>query len=80
MKPVLRKTTIRQHSRCITKKYSSFHIVYIEYNKKVRRKFLPSDIKYDPALTAIVMVGIYIILFRGNLSSKLNFIFIYFSS
>ena len=38
----------RQLSSCLNKKYNGFHIILIEYSKKLRKKFKPIDIIYKP--------------------------------
>ena len=43
-----KKTIIRQLSSCVTEKFDGFYIVCMEYDKKVRRRFSPIDIIYNP--------------------------------
>ena len=38
----------RQLSSCLNEKYNGFHIILIEYSKKLRKKFKPIDIIYKP--------------------------------
>ena len=39
---------VRQLSNCINEKYNSFHVISIEYSKKLRTKFKPINIIYKP--------------------------------
>ena len=39
---------VRQLSNCINKKYNGFHVISIEYSKKLRKRFKPIDIIYKP--------------------------------
>ena len=45
---ILKKKIIRQLPSCITEKFNGFQIIRMEYEKKVRNKFLPIAIIYDP--------------------------------
>ena len=51
--PVLKNTKkqniVRQLSSCINEKYNGFHVISIQYSKKLRKKFKPIDIIYRPA-------------------------------
>ena len=39
---------VRELPSCINKKYNGFHVISIEYSKKLREKFKPIDIIYKP--------------------------------
>ena len=39
---------IRQLSGCIQEKFDAFNIIYLEYNKKLRKKFKPINVIYEP--------------------------------
>ena len=39
---------VRQLSSCINEKYNGFHVISIEYSKKLRTKFKPINIIYKP--------------------------------
>ena len=43
-----KKQTIVQLSSCINAKYNGFHIISIEYSKKLRKKLQLIDIIYKP--------------------------------
>ena len=53
-------------------------IIYTNEDRKTCGQHLLFS--WKSALTTIIMLGISILLFGGNLSSELNLIFIYFSS
>ena len=51
--PTLKKTPqkqklVRQLSSCLTEKFNGFHIISVEYSKKLRKKFRPIDIIHKP--------------------------------
>ena len=48
LKNLNKQNIIRQLSSCINKKYNGFHVISIEYSKKLRKKFKPIDIIYKP--------------------------------
>ena len=43
-----KQTIVRQLSSCINEKYNGFHMISIEYSKKLRKKFELIDIIYKP--------------------------------
>ena len=43
-----KQNIVRQLSICINKKYNGFHVISIEYSKKLRTKFKPINIIYEP--------------------------------
>ena len=45
---MIQKKILRQLSSWINKKYNGFHIISIEYSKKLRKKFKPINIIYEP--------------------------------
>ena len=44
---MIQKNILRQLSSCINKN-NGFHIISIEYSKKLRKKFKPINIIYEP--------------------------------
>ena len=48
LKILKKQNIVRQLSSCINKKYNGFHVILIEYSKKLRKKFKPIDIIYKP--------------------------------
>ena len=44
-----KQNIVRQLSSCINEKYNGFHVISIQYSKKLRKKFKPIDIIYRPA-------------------------------
>ena len=47
-----KQTIVRQLSSCINEKYNGFHLISIEYSKKLRKKFQRIDMIYKPVKTA----------------------------
>ena len=43
-----KQNIVRQLSSCINEKYNGFHVISIQYSKKLRKKFKPIDIIYRP--------------------------------
>ena len=43
-----KQNIVRQLSSCINEKYNGFHVISIEYSKKLRTKFKPINIIYKP--------------------------------
>ena len=39
---------MRKLSSCLSEKYNGFHVVFVEYRKRLRKKFKPIDIIYKP--------------------------------
>ena len=63
-----KKNVIRELSSCITKKYNGFHIVRMEYAKKLIQKFCHIDIIYKPVRKYTKIINCYF-------SIKLNYAF-----
>ena len=62
------KNVIREFSGCITEKHNRFHIVRLEFAKKLSQKFLPIDINYKPVSKYTKIINCYF-------STKLNLAF-----
>ena len=43
-----KQNIVRQLSSCINEKYNGFHVISIEYSKKLRMKFKPINVIYKP--------------------------------
>ena len=43
-----KQNIVRQLSSCINEKYNGFHLILIEYNKKLEQKIKSIDIIYKP--------------------------------
>ena len=43
-----KQNIVRHLFSCINEKYNDFHVIFIEYSKKLRKKFKPVDIIYKP--------------------------------
>ena len=63
-----KKNVIRDLSSCITKKYNGFHIVRMEYAKKLLQKICHIDIIYKPVRKCTEI-------FNCCFSNKLNYAF-----
>ena len=63
-----KKNVIRELSSCITERYNGFHIVRIEFVKKLIQKFVPIDIVYKPVRKCTEIINCYF-------SNKLNLTF-----
>ena len=48
LKTPKKQNIVRQLSSCINEKYNGFHVISIEYSKKLRTKFKPINIIYKP--------------------------------
>ena len=48
LKITKKQNIVRQLSSCINEKYNGFHLISIEYNKKLRKKIKPIDTIYKP--------------------------------
>ena len=63
-----KKNVVRDLSSCITEKYNGFHIVRLEFAKKLTQKFVPINIIYKPIRKCKEIISCYF-------SSKLNLAF-----
>ena len=43
-----KKSIIREVSSCVKQRFNGFNVLSIEYNKKIRKKFVSIDIIYKP--------------------------------
>ena len=48
LKDLIQQKIIRQLSGCIQEKFDGFNIIYMEHNKKLRKKFKPINVIYKP--------------------------------
>ena len=48
LKDLIQQKIIRQLSGCIQEKFDGFNIIYMEHNKKLRKKFQPINVIYKP--------------------------------
>ena len=55
----MKQTIKRQLYSCIVETFNGFHIACMEYDKKARKKFSPTDIIYKPVKHQKIKINCY---------------------